>query len=66
MIQLQIQESLVMNTKSKAKNMDICIQKRKTLYKSVYPPINRKDDYQCLRHSAPLEHPANSLNIINQ
>jgi len=54
MIQHQIQESLNMDIKSKAKNMDTCIQKGKTLYRALYPPIKRKNDYQCLRHSVPL------------
>jgi len=31
--------------------------KGKTLYKSLYLPINRKDDYQCLHHSISLSTP---------
>ena len=51
---IKYRKNLNMDTKSKAKKMNKCIQKGKTLYRTLYPPISRKDNYQHLCHSVSL------------
>ena len=42
------------------------IYKKETLYRALYLFIHKIDDYQHLRHMAPLWTPVNKLKIINQ